>query len=307
MRTLPDPTLNTANERLSIPALWKMLPLRGRPGKSCRWPFRENRNASFSVFAEGRRWRHRAACQSGNAVNFLALALHISSEAACRKLIEPTGTHRAPDEHHPNPAKPSRPPVSSDEKKECKRQSWPIFDRLKEAEIKAIAELHGLSVEGVCLAASRGLLWCADSREGRAWIVTDSYRRNSQARRLDVKLWECIASKAWTLPVSPAAWPIEEFLRLIDDHIIDGKPIVPGSMWGKPQLPILEILEYRRNHLSNRPQKAIANLLKQRIQGKVESSRDISQPLEGLWVQKYGYFIVDAPNPHAMAILQESG
>ncbi len=69
--------------------------------------------------------------------------------------------------------------------------------------------LRGLSLEGVSLAAERGLLWCADSQEGRAWVVSDSRRRNAQARRLDGQPWARIGGKkAWTLPGSEAAWPI---------------------------------------------------------------------------------------------------
>ena len=36
-----------------------------------------------------------------------------------------------------------------------------------------IADLRELSEEGVAIAAERGLLFCADSREGRAWVITD--------------------------------------------------------------------------------------------------------------------------------------
>ena len=76
-------------------------------------------------------------------------------------------------------------------------------------EIEAIAEFRGLSIEGVSLAAEVGLLQCADSSEGRAWIVTDSRRRNAQARRIDGQTWKHIGDKkAWTLPGSEAAWLI---------------------------------------------------------------------------------------------------
>ena len=54
-----------------------------------------------------------------------------------------------------------------------------------------------------------GLLSCADSREGRAWIITDSRRRNAQAAP---DIWPTMGAhrrmKAWTLPGSQAAWPI---------------------------------------------------------------------------------------------------
>lgn len=89
-----------------------------------------------------------------------------------------------------------------------KRASWPAFEVPTKAEIRAIAELRGLSPEGVQIAADRGLLWCADSAEGRAWVVTDSSRRNAQARRMDGFPWVRIEAKAWTLPGSEAGWPV---------------------------------------------------------------------------------------------------
>jgi hypothetical protein len=89
-----------------------------------------------------------------------------------------------------------------------KRAAWPIFENPTLEEIRQIAELRGLSPEGVSLAAERGLLFCADSQEGRVWIVTDCSRRNAQARRLDGQIWKRIGVKAWTLPGSEASWPI---------------------------------------------------------------------------------------------------
>jgi hypothetical protein len=94
-------------------------------------------------------------------------------------------------------------------KRTRKREGWPVFETPTRKEISAIAELRGLSIEGVSLAAETGLLLCADSREGRAWLVTDSRRRNAQARRLDGQPWARIGDKkAWTFPGSEAAWPI---------------------------------------------------------------------------------------------------
>ena len=40
----------SAKERLTIPELWRLLNLPGNPGRSCRSPFREDRNPSFSVY-----------------------------------------------------------------------------------------------------------------------------------------------------------------------------------------------------------------------------------------------------------------
>jgi hypothetical protein len=116
--------------------------------------------------------------------------------------------------------------TAEEEEKARKRQQWPVFDTPTSEEISAIADLRGLSIEGVSLAAERGLLYCADFREGRAYIITDSRRRNAQARRMDGKPWERIGAKAWTLPGSEAAWPIglREASSLSAIALVEGGP-----------------------------------------------------------------------------------
>lgn len=80
---------------------------------------------------------------------------------------------------------------------------------LTTTQARAVAERRGLSVAGLNLAVSRGLLWCGSPRHLAAWIVTDRQRVNAQARRLDGRLWQHIGGKkAYTLPGSRAAWPI---------------------------------------------------------------------------------------------------
>ena len=70
-----------------------------------------------------------------------------------------------------------------------------------------LATLRGLSVEGVKLAAERGLLRFGMFRARLAWFVLDASQRVVQARRLDGQPWTEQA-KAWTLPGSQAAWPV---------------------------------------------------------------------------------------------------
>ena len=203
-----DSPLQAALDRLTIPDLWHRLDLRGKPGRSCRSPFREDRNPSFSVYDDGRKWKDHGKAHGsddgGDAVDFLARALNLSNEDACRKLIELAGViphipHFPREEKHADGA----------EEKAKKRRQWPLFEAPAGAEIKVIAELRGLSIEGVSLAADRGLLRCANSREGQAWIITDSRRVNAQARRLDGQTWTHIGGKkAWTLPGSEAKWPV---------------------------------------------------------------------------------------------------
>lgn len=197
-------TLEEAKDRLTIPSLWARLDLPGKPGTSCCSPFREDRKPSFSVYDNGRKWKDHATGEGGDAADFLAHALNVSPEEGCRKLIEFAGGHRIPF-HAPRPIPLAAAAVDS--KRTAKRAGWPPFEKPTGAEVSAIAELRGLSVEGVSLAAERGLLFCCESREGRAWIVTDSSRRNAQGRLLSGQSWAA-GMKARTLPGSEAAWPV---------------------------------------------------------------------------------------------------
>ncbi len=215
--------LKAALEKLTIPDVWQMLGVEGRPKPSCKSPFRDERNASFSIYAKGRRWKDHTTGQRGDAADFCAHARGLSPEEGARLLIDLAGTRRVDSvpqgnsgnaKWQGNPSRPGRGNPESydplkDPEKARKREGWPVFEAPTQAEIGKVAMLRGLSLEGVSLAAERGLLWCADSQEGRAWIVSDSRRRNAQARRLDGQPWARIGGKkAWTLPGSEAAWPI---------------------------------------------------------------------------------------------------
>jgi hypothetical protein len=199
--------LEAAREQLSISQLWAMLNLPGKPGRSCRSPFREDRNPSFSIYDYGRKWKDHATGQGGDAVDFVAAACNLSPEEGARRLIELAGVLPHPNERT-SLGNFVRSHNVEEEEKARKRKSWPVFEALTREEIKAIAELRGLSVEGVSLGAQAGLLYCANSREGRAWIITDSRRRSAQARRMDGQPWARIGAKAWTLPGSEAVLSI---------------------------------------------------------------------------------------------------
>ena len=84
-------TLNEAKSRLRIPELWALLNLPGTPAKSCRCPWRDDHKPSFSVFAEGKRWRDFAADEGGDAIDFLAKARGLSLGDAIREFKRLSG------------------------------------------------------------------------------------------------------------------------------------------------------------------------------------------------------------------------
>ena len=79
-----DSPLQAAKERLAIPDLWQLLDLPGKPGQSCRSPFREDRNPSFSIYDGGHRWKDRGTGLGGNA-DFRAAACNLSKVESDRE------------------------------------------------------------------------------------------------------------------------------------------------------------------------------------------------------------------------------
>lgn len=77
----PD-SLAEAKQRLRLPELWRLLNLRGEAAKSCRSPFREAGNPSFSVFEDGLRWKDHGTGEHGDAIDFLARARNLSLKDA---------------------------------------------------------------------------------------------------------------------------------------------------------------------------------------------------------------------------------
>ena len=83
--------LSEAKDRLRIPEVWRRLALPGEPKLSCRCPFHDDRQASFSIAKDGLLWNCFAGCGGGDAADFLRLATGLSSQAACKAFIEMAG------------------------------------------------------------------------------------------------------------------------------------------------------------------------------------------------------------------------
>ena len=116
--------LQRAKERLLIPALWQLLGLPGTPAKICKSAFREDHRASFSIYAEGRRWRDFGNSDGGDAVDFVARALDLPVEDAARKFIGLAGIlPQMPVERREVSRK------DDGGEREAKRRWWPIFER----------------------------------------------------------------------------------------------------------------------------------------------------------------------------------
>jgi hypothetical protein len=193
-----------AKERLSIFELWKSRGWPGKPGKSCKFPDGLDKRASASVFAEGRLLKCFRSGRVFDAPALLAEVEGLPLDAACREFIAIAGLSGA-DAAPPNPP----PPRKSSPEPERIKPKFPPMDAGDREDFEALAKLRRVSPEAVRLSVDRGLVYFADSQEGRTWIVTDSARWLGIARRMDGAAWKCLrGAKARTLRGSWASWPI---------------------------------------------------------------------------------------------------
>lgn len=196
-------TLAEAKQRFRIPDLWRHLKLPGEPGTSCHCPFHRDSSASFSVFAQGLRWKCFAGCGCGDAITLLQLATGLKPSDACRMYLElATGFAPRADANHSRLATP--PP-----KRDVARIEPPALSPGTVEQWGKLSVLRRISVPGIALAAQRGLLAFGTWKGREAWFVLDTMRFNVQARRLDGHEWPEIGGrKAYSLPGSTASWPI---------------------------------------------------------------------------------------------------
>jgi len=199
--------LEAARETLTIPQVWEILDLEGTPGTSCNSPFRRDLRPSFGITPDGQRWRDFGSDEGGDVFDFIATALEIPIGDAMR-----LGIHIAESGVVPPGLSPaSYASKRQDEvlkEKEQQRKSWPPMTAPTDEELQIIADLRGLSVEGLRLAVEDGILVTTTWYRDRAWCVRSACGRNCQARLLTGKPWGIIDGKAKTLPGSVASTPI---------------------------------------------------------------------------------------------------
>ena len=146
--------LKAALEKLTIPDVWQMLGVEGRPKPSCKSPFRDERNASFSIYAKGRRWKDHTTGEGGDAADFCAKARGLSREDGARLLIELAGTRKGKGVFPPASRKLEPYDPLKDPEKARKREGWPPFEAPTQAEIGAIATLRAYRLRGLRLSLS---------------------------------------------------------------------------------------------------------------------------------------------------------
>lgn len=244
-------SISEAKERVTVATLGERLYPGWTPAKSCRRPWGEDRNPSFSVYDGFQKWKDHATGEGGDAVDFLQRALNLSKQEACRQFVELAGGGRGavatvkPPPQLPRPA--SEPVLDNDsQEKKQKRAAWPQFDLLTIEEKESLAALRSLPTEGPQWASIDGVLCGAVStlEKARVWVVASACRHNAQARRLDGKPFDLGGQKvkAKTLPGSLAQIPVGRFFdtRIPFVVIVEGGPDVLAAYAAIHRLGLLD-------------------------------------------------------------------
>lgn len=219
--------LDRAKNTLTIPDVWQLLGLPGVPRKSCKSPFRNDRNPSFSVFVDGKFWRDFGTGQRGDVVSFVAEAKSCSLSDAAKWLIMQADTKGS---YQTKPLRRLQAASAQPHKlPKFKLQLLiPDFSKGTYTEVIKLQKLRKLPLSaGIEILLNRGLLGFCTINGHRCWLVTDSQRLNAQARKLDGSTWQRIGGvKAYTLPGSKAGRiiGIQESARFSFVWIVEGTP-----------------------------------------------------------------------------------
>jgi hypothetical protein len=199
-----------AKQRLRITALWPMLGLSGRPAKRCHSPFREDKDASFSVFTakDGvERFKDFATGESGDAIEFLARARGITNREALPEFLWRANSEQI-NSTDPILYRCTERTAAGTDREGDKPRIHPANFRIgTTAELQALSRLRGISVEGLQVASERGVLRFGQCQGFPTWTVLDCTYRLAQSRRLDGELFVG-GGKSQSWKGSQQAWPL---------------------------------------------------------------------------------------------------
>jgi hypothetical protein len=178
-----------ARESLTIPDAWHMLGLEGEPRTSCKSPFREDRNASFTIYDESRKWKDHGEQIGGDVIEFIRYAIKGTHADVRSWLQERIGTICAPRAVTKLPPK-------------LKRISYPepLTDGT-EADFEALAKSRGWDVLTIRFMSLFGMIRFAKIRGHACYVITDEAGKCAEIRRIDGAPWLNVgkATKAFPL------------------------------------------------------------------------------------------------------------
>lgn len=181
-----------AREKYTIADAWHLLGLEGAPKSSCKSPFRDDKNPSFSIHTGGTAWTDHSTGEGGDVVEFLRHGIK-GDHRAVREWLK---AHIGSFIPLPMPAKPSQSPKSI---------TWP--GELTEGTVEtweAFAHHRGLTFPAVHAMVHAGILRLCKIDRVKCFVITDGSRRAAEIRRMDGKLFG--KSKAYPLRGVDKGW-----------------------------------------------------------------------------------------------------
>ncbi len=200
---------------------WHDLNLAGEPKKSCRCPWREDRNPSFSIHNEGRRFKDFSTDESGDVADFVASATGWSvkdSLAWCREracINFESGFSPIPKRQEPR-----------------RELVIPPSDPGENSDWLAVAKLRGIHPYAVEVASKLGILVFGKVCGYPSWILNEP-GKIAEARRMDGEVFPPMGTlgkrKAHTLAGSRKDWPLGT--KMIENPAADIFLVEGGPDW----------------------------------------------------------------------------
>ena len=161
-----------ARQTLTIPEAWVMLGLPGEPKPTCKSPFRDERTASFSIHADGKKWKDHGADIGGDVVEFIKSAI-VGDYSAVREWLQARiGIIEAPRAtNKPVMPKSIQYPAATTEGTE---RHW-----------RALAVARELYQTTAEILAKFGMVKFMHHEGKNCFIITDATNRNAEIRRID--------------------------------------------------------------------------------------------------------------------------
>ena len=191
--------LAVLKDQYRIPEIWLRLGLPGAPNVSCRVPWRDDKNPSFSIYDQGRRWKDFATGDAGDVIDFISHSCEVNRAEAIRRFRAMTVGFTCFTIPQSRPKKPLVLPTKA-------------ARRGTQREINEVAQSRRLDPDAVSLAQSLNTLTFGEVCGLSCWILSDEFRRVAEARRMDGKPFAQVGSlprrKAHTLRGSSKSWPV---------------------------------------------------------------------------------------------------
>ena len=187
--------------QLPMPDLMQKLGLGAYCRKSCRSPFRDDKQPSFSVYQDAGMWffKDHATGQSGDEIHFVATHYQLDPRSDFKEVI----ARYADLAGCSSPIFTAKPT----QRRPKKKVNLKGFHQPSPDELSLIAEGRPYSIAGLEWAADRGLLLAGELSGKSAYAVTDSTHQLAEAERVDGGAFSG-GRKCHALPGSNKGWPV---------------------------------------------------------------------------------------------------